>query len=80
MKEIAPSTDLRKWFAHDAEKWDEFTKRYTKELKDNEQMLLDIKKLEKEHKTVTLLYGAKDTEHNQAKVLLQVLEKTKGSE
>lgn len=80
MKEIAPSADLRKWFAHDAEKWDEFIKRYTKELKDNKQMLLDIKKLEKEHKTVTLLYGAKDTEHNQAKVLLQVLEKTKASE
>lgn len=75
MKEIAPSADLRKWFNHEAEKWDEFIKRYIKELTDNKQMLLDIKKLEKEHKTVTLLYGAKDTEHNQAQVLLKVLEK-----
>lgn len=75
MKEIAPSADLRKWFNHEAEKWDEFIKRYTKELTDNKQMLLDIKELEKQHKTVTLLYGAKDTEHNQAQVLLKVLEK-----
>lgn len=74
MKEIAPSADLRKWFNHEAEKWDEFIKRYTQELTDNKQMLLDIKKLEKEHKTVTLLYGAKDTKHNQAQVLLKVLE------
>ena len=75
MKEIAPSANLRKWFCHDAEKWDEFTQLYTQELTDNKQLLLDIKKLEKEHKTVTLLYGAKDTEHNQAQVLLKVLEK-----
>ena len=75
MKEIAPSANLRKWFCHDAEKWDEFTQLYTKELTDNKQLLLNIKQLEKEHKTVTLLYGAKDTEHNQAQVLLKVLEK-----
>lgn len=78
MKEVAPSTELRKWFGHDPEKWSEFQKRYTKELTDNKQLLLDIKKLESEHKTVTLLYGAKDTEHNQAQVLLQVLSKLKG--
>ncbi len=75
MKEIAPSANLRKWFCHDAEKWDEFTQLYTQELTDNKQLLLDIKKLKDEHKTVTLLYGAKDTEHNQAQVLLKVLEK-----
>ncbi len=73
MKEIAPSSELRKWFNHDTKKWDEFTKRYTKELTNNKQMLMDIKKLEKEHKTITLLYGAKDTEHNQAQVLLNGL-------
>lgn len=73
MKEIAPSSELRKWFNHDTQKWDEFSKRYTKELIKKGQMILDIKKLEKEHKTVTLLYGAKDTEHNQAQVLLNVL-------
>lgn len=75
MKEVAPSADLRKWFNHETEKWEEFTRLYTRELTENKQMLLDIKKLEKEHKTVTLLYGAKDTEHNQAQVLLKVLEK-----
>ncbi len=75
MKDIAPSAELRKWFCHDADKWDEFTQLYTQELTDNKQLLLDIKKLEEEHKTVTLLYGAKDTEHNQAQVLLKVLEK-----
>lgn len=73
MREIAPSSELRKWFNHDTQKWEEFSKRYTKELIKNKQMILDIKKLEKEHKTVTLLYGAKDTEHNQAQVLLNVL-------
>lgn len=78
MKEIAPSTELRKWFAHDTEKWDEFTKRYTEELTENKQMLLDIKKLEQEHQTITILYGAKDTEHNQAQVLLKVLKEMKG--
>lgn len=75
MKEVAPSAGLRKWFDHDPEKWEEFIRLYTRELTENKQMLLDIKKLEKEHKTVTLLYGAKDTEHNQAQVLLKVLEK-----
>ena len=73
MKEIAPSAGLRKWFCHDAEKWDEFTNLYTKELAENKQLLSDIKKLEKDHKTVTLLYGAKDTQHNQAQVLLKIL-------
>lgn len=78
MKEITPSTELRKWFAHDTEKWNEFTERYTKELTENKQMLLDIKELEHEHQTITILYGAKDTEHNQAQVLLKVLNEMKG--
>ena len=76
MKEIAPSAILRKWFCHDTEKWEEFIKLYTHELSGNRQMLLEIKRLEKEHKTVTLLYASKDTEHNQARVLYRVLEET----
>ncbi len=80
MKEIAPSTDLRKWFNHDAAKWDEFTQRYTQELADNKSILLEIKNLEKEHKTITLLFGAKDTEHNQAQVLLNILKNIKAGE
>lgn len=75
MKEIAPSAELRKWFCHDAEKWDEFKEHYAKELAGNRRMLIEIKELEKEHKTVTLLYASKDTEHNQAQVLYQELNK-----
>ena len=80
MKEIAPSAILRKWFCLDTEKWEEFTKLYTRELTENRQMLLEIKRLEKEHKTVTLLYASKDTEHNQAQVLYRELKKIEASE
>ena len=73
MKEIAPSTSLRKWFHHDTENWDEFTVRYREELKEKRTLLMEIKNLEKEHKKVTLLYSAKDSMHNQAIVLLEVL-------
>ena len=69
LKEIAPSNDLRKWFGHDPKKWDEFKKKYLKELEKSPQ-LEQLKKLEKENKVVTLLYAAKDTEHNEAVVLL----------
>jgi uncharacterized protein YeaO (DUF488 family) len=73
MKEVAPSTALRKWFGHDTDKWEEFQKRYRKELDANERAVAELK----EHlgkKTVTLVYGAKDTEHNQAVVLKDYLE------
>ncbi len=73
MKEIAPSTELRKWFGHEVDKWSEFKARYKKELSEKEDLLNEIKNLEKEHKKITLLYSAKDTEHNQAVVLLSAL-------
>ena len=73
MKEVAPSTSLRKWFHHEIENWDEFTTRYRKELKEKCTLLTELKNLEKEHKKVTLLYSAKDSMHNQAIVLLEVL-------
>lgn len=73
LKEIAPSTELRKWFHHDPEKWEEFTARYQKELVDKKDELKEIGILEQAHKKVTLLYSARDTTHNQAVVLLQVL-------
>lgn len=73
LKEIAPSTELRKWFGHDPKKWNEFEKRYKKELDDKKELITQIKELENEHKQVTLLYGARDTEHNEAVVLLKVL-------
>ena len=72
LKEIAPSTELRKWFAHDPEKWSEFKKRYTSELKENKEAV-SVLKQEMKKDTVTLLYGAKDKEHNDAVVLLAFL-------
>ena len=71
-REIAPSTELRKWFGHDPEKWSEFQQRYRAELKDNPG-LAEIRALVREGK-VTLIYGAKVEEHNQALVLKEVLE------
>lgn len=72
LKEIAPSTELRKWFGHDPEKWDEFRKKYKTELKDKED-LIDIIKNKAKHGKVTLVYGAKDETHNEAVVLLDYL-------
>lgn len=74
MKEIAPSTELRKWFHHDPEKWGEFEDRYRKELDDKEEALQEVQESIKKHHKVTLLYAAKDTKHNQAVVLCKVLE------
>jgi uncharacterized protein YeaO (DUF488 family) len=75
MKEVAPSDALRKSFCHDVKKWPEFQKRYHAELKQKKELLAQLKKIEKEQGTLTLLYGAKDTEHNQAVVLAKVLKK-----
>ena len=67
-KEIAPSTELRKWFNHDEEKFDEFSKKYIEELNNNENAILFLKNL-LEHENITLLYSAKDKMHNNAVVL-----------
>lgn len=75
LKEIAPSDKLRKWFSHDPKKWDEFRKRYKDELKDKKEWLEKIKQSEKEKKIVTLLYAAKDEEHNNAVALKEIVEK-----
>lgn len=72
LKDIAPSSELRKWFQHDPAKWTEFEKRYKQELKSKDDQL-DIIKEKLRHGPVTLLYGAKDEEHNEAVVLLSVL-------
>ena len=68
LKNIAPSTALRKWFDHDPNKWKEFMRRYRLELKQNKEQILVLKEQAKRG-TVTLLYGAKDEEHNEALVL-----------
>jgi uncharacterized protein YeaO (DUF488 family) len=73
MKEVAPSDTLRKWFGHKPEKWGEFQKKYRAELKEKEEFVADLKKMAKEHGTMTLLFGAKDEEHNEAVVLADAL-------
>lgn len=70
LKDIAPSTELRKWFAHDPAKWEEFRKRYLKELKANKEAV-SVLKQELKKGPVTLVYGARDQEHNEAEVLLE---------
>ena len=73
LKDIAPSTELRKWFGHDADKWSEFGKRYRHELKGKEEQMSLLKDQVKKG-MVTLVYGAKDEEHNEALVLKQLLQ------
>jgi len=75
IKEIAPSNDLRKWFQHDPEKWKDFRKEYKNELNKNKELIKKIKLLEKEYKSIILLYAAKDMEHNNAIVLKEILDK-----
>jgi uncharacterized protein YeaO (DUF488 family) len=71
-RELAPSTDLRKWFAHKPERFEEFRRRYRDELsaRDDE---LDALRTRGRKGTVTLLFGARDAEHNNAVVLAEVL-------
>jgi uncharacterized protein YeaO (DUF488 family) len=68
LKDIAPSTELRKWFNHDPEKWKEFQKKYQKELEEKKEVVSVLKEHVKQG-PVTLLYAAKDEEHNEALVL-----------
>lgn len=73
MKDIAPSDELRKWFSHEPSKWEEFKRRYREELKKNHS-LIERLSLESKIGTVTLLFAAKDEEHNNAVVLKEVIE------
>jgi uncharacterized protein YeaO (DUF488 family) len=75
LKDAAPSNDLRKWFRHDPERWKDFNKEYKKELNKNSELIQKIKRLEKENKTIILLFAAKDPEHNHALVLKEFLDK-----
>jgi uncharacterized protein YeaO (DUF488 family) len=76
LKEIAPSTELRQWFGHDPVRWPEFRRRYAEELHQNIAVLNEIRELAK-HKTITLVFGAHDDEHNDAVVLREVLLRSK---
>ncbi|MGC8710030.1 MAG: DUF488 domain-containing protein [Candidatus Micrarchaeia archaeon] len=76
LKEVAPSTALRKWFSHDPTKWTEFKEKYFKELEANEAF---AKLLEMVRNTdVTLVYAASDTEHNNAVALAECISKKIG--
>ncbi len=78
MKDLAPSSELRTWFGHDPAKWDEFRRRYWEELQHNDGVDALFDDL-KGKKNVTLLYGAKDEEHNQAIVLKDFIDKRAGT-
>src|SRR5256885_948606 len=68
LKEVAPSTELRKWYGHDPDKWEEFRSRYRAELDDKGEVLDDLRRRLKEG-PVTFVFAARDEEHNSAVVL-----------
>jgi uncharacterized protein YeaO (DUF488 family) len=75
LRRIAPSDGLRKWYGHDVARWEEFRKRYRDELSTHGELLDLIGDVERHRKKVTLLFGARDEEHNEADVLLEVLQR-----
>jgi uncharacterized protein YeaO (DUF488 family) len=72
LKEVAPSTELRKWFGHDPARWPEFKRRYRRELRAHREAVDRIARLAARRR-VTLVFGAKDGAHNDAVVLADVL-------
>jgi uncharacterized protein YeaO (DUF488 family) len=71
-KELAPSPELRQWFGHDPERFGEFRRRYIEELRSQRQRLTALRRRARE-RTLTLVYSARDTEHNDAVVLAEAL-------
>lgn len=71
LKEVAPSAELRKWFAHDPARWDEFQRRYRAELANNPTLGV-LRELIRDSKRVTLLFATRDAERNNAVVLRDV--------
>jgi uncharacterized protein YeaO (DUF488 family) len=74
LKDIAPSTELRRWFGHAPEKWPEFRRKYFAELADHAEELAQIRALAKRRR-VTLVYGARETEYNDAVAILEFLQR-----
>lgn len=79
LRDLAPSDALRRWFGHDPARWEEFRRRYLEELREPARQAL-LEGLERRARggTVTLVYGARDAERNQAVVLREALEKRLG--
>ena len=71
-RDLAPSTELRKWFGHDVDRWSEFRRRYVAELKEYREQLDELRRLARKGR-VTLIFGARDEKHNDAVVLKSVL-------
>ena len=71
-QELAPSPELRKWFGHRPERFDEFRRRYLEELRHHRARLTELRRRAREEK-LTLVYSARDAEHNQAVVLAEAL-------
>ena len=78
-REVAPSSELRKWFGHDPDRWDEFRRRYRAELDDNEEAVERCLAWRRKV-PVVLLYGTKDRDHNQAVVLREYLRERRARE
>jgi uncharacterized protein YeaO (DUF488 family) len=72
LKDLAPSTELRKWFGHDPGQWDEFQRRYASEIHAHRELLGHLRELAR-HGPLTLVYSAHDEVHNDAVVLRDVL-------
>jgi len=75
LKELGPTTELRRWFGHDPSRWEEFRRRYEEELqaRDKREILRDLAEMSR-HGVVTLVFGAKDRERNNAVVLRRMIE------
>lgn len=78
LKEVAPSSELRRWFAHDPGRWDEFQRRYRTELQGS-AAFAELQSLARPGGRVTLVYSARDREHNQALVLAGLLDESSPS-
>lgn len=74
LKDVAPSTELRKWFAHDPAKWAEFQRRYRAELEQNPDPV-DLLRSKSKEGPLTLVYAARDEEHNGALALREFLDR-----
>lgn len=75
LRDIAPSTRLRKWYGHDPKRWAEFKRRYREELQGEQEVLKELKALLKQHRTVTFLFSSKEEKLNNAAALNAYLRK-----
>ena len=77
-RELAPSAEMRRWFGHDPERFEEFRRRYTDELAGQEEKLRELRRRAREG-ALTLVYSARDVEHNDAVVLAEILRRGRRS-